>query len=411
MTGATLRRRFVALTALRWLPTGLTVPALILIGQARGLSLGQIGLITAIYSTTTLLLELPTGGLSDVVGRRPVLVVAASMSVIAGVVTAFGTSFAVLAAAAALRGVARALDSGPLQSWYVDRLHEVAPGAPIRSGLSKAGAAESVALAVGTLGAGGVLALTDLPSSDAPLIALSTPFLVSAGFACVQAALVVLWVTEPKQQTPLAIRSLVADVPATIARGARLATTHATLRRLLIVVAVVGVALVGIELLTPPHLAHITGSNSAGASTYAVLATLGFVGSALGAAMAPLAARLLHSPSRAALLGGLGGAIARAATAASALPALATAYVAFYVLMGVGSPLLNKLTHDAVTSRERATMLSVNSMAMQGAGIVAALTLGPLAEVTALALALAVPAVVLAAGTLALVRMPTPIKP
>ena len=30
---------FVTLTAMRWLPTGLTVPALVLIGQARGLVL------------------------------------------------------------------------------------------------------------------------------------------------------------------------------------------------------------------------------------------------------------------------------------------------------------------------------------------------------------------------------------
>ena len=407
MTVDQVRRVFVTLTAMRWLPTGLTVPALVLIGQARGLSLSQIGMTTAIYGTTALALELPTGGLSDVIGRRPVLVAAGVLSIATAVVTASGTSFGVLAGAAALRGGARALDSGPLQSWFVERTLAIDPTASFRTGLARASAGESIALALGTLAAGGLLTASPLPADDAPFIALSTPFLVSAAVSCVQVGLVVAWVREPRLAAQLTVRDVLAGVPRTIAGGARLAATHPTLRRLLLVTASVGAALASIELLTPPHLAVVMGSDAAGAQTYAVLAALGFLGSAGGAALAPAAARALRRPSRVPLVGALGGAVALGATGAQTLGPLAGAYVAFYVLLGMGAPLLDELTHQSVSSRERATMLSVGSMALQGAGVLAALAFGSLADHVSPGIALLAPATVLALGTLALVRMPS----
>lgn len=406
MTIDQVRRAFVVLTAMRWLPTGLTVPAIVLIGQARGLSLSQIGVITAIYGATTLVLELPTGGLSDVIGRRPVLVAAGLLSVAASLVTALGTSFAALACAAAVRGAARALDSGPLQSWFVERTLAVDPDASYRKGLSRAAAGESIALAAGTLAAGGILAVTPLHASDARLIALSTPFLVAAVFGGVQVCLVAAWVKEPRRATRLSLRSVVADVPRTVAGGVRLAATHPALRRLLVVTAAIGGALASIELLTPPHVAGLVGSDGKGASTYAVLATLGFVGSAIGASLAPAASALMRRPSRVPLVGALAGAVALAATGARTVGVLTVAYVAFYVLLGMGGPVIDELTHKSVTSRERATMLSVGSMALQGAGVLAALAVGPLADHLSPGLALAAPAVVLALGSLALFRLP-----
>jgi len=70
---ATIARRHVVLTALRWLPTGMLIPVLVVLMQDRGLTLAQVGMVSATQSIVVLLLELPTGGLADAVGRRPVL--------------------------------------------------------------------------------------------------------------------------------------------------------------------------------------------------------------------------------------------------------------------------------------------------------------------------------------------------
>jgi MFS family permease len=76
---AAVRRRFTVLTALRWLPTGLLLPVMVLFEQGRGLTLAQIGVVSASQSVVVMLLELPTGGLADVMGRRPVLLAATAL--------------------------------------------------------------------------------------------------------------------------------------------------------------------------------------------------------------------------------------------------------------------------------------------------------------------------------------------
>ena len=82
MTAQTLTRRSVLLTALDWFPVGLTVPVLVLLAQVRDLTLGQIGFVFALFGVLGALLELPTGGLADVLGRRPVLLAAALLHVL-----------------------------------------------------------------------------------------------------------------------------------------------------------------------------------------------------------------------------------------------------------------------------------------------------------------------------------------
>ena len=79
LTVAAAGRRYVGLTALRWLPVGLSVPVTVLLAQSRGLSVAQVGLVFAVYGMVCLVLELPTGGLADAIGRRPVLVLSGSL--------------------------------------------------------------------------------------------------------------------------------------------------------------------------------------------------------------------------------------------------------------------------------------------------------------------------------------------
>src|SRR3954453_19556305 len=86
-------RRLVGLTALRWLPVGLATPITVLLAQARGLSLAEIGLLFTIHGVVVTTLELPTGGLADVLGRRPVVVVGALLHIASCLLYATATGF------------------------------------------------------------------------------------------------------------------------------------------------------------------------------------------------------------------------------------------------------------------------------------------------------------------------------
>ena len=60
-----IQRVYYLVISLFWLATALPISLLILLAQARGLDLFQVGIVMGLYSLTIVLLEVPTGGLAD----------------------------------------------------------------------------------------------------------------------------------------------------------------------------------------------------------------------------------------------------------------------------------------------------------------------------------------------------------
>ncbi len=77
-------------------------------------------MVMAAQGLLVLVLDLPTGGLADAFGRKPVLVTAALLNVVSLALFAVASSVALFVVVFLLQGAFRALDSGPLDSWYVD---------------------------------------------------------------------------------------------------------------------------------------------------------------------------------------------------------------------------------------------------------------------------------------------------
>ena len=93
---------------------GVMVAVTALALQGRGLGVGEIGSLFAIYAAVTLTAELPFGGLADGVGRKPVFLIATVASMMASIVFLLSEAFWPLAAAFGLVGLGRALRSGTL---------------------------------------------------------------------------------------------------------------------------------------------------------------------------------------------------------------------------------------------------------------------------------------------------------
>ena len=105
MTQRAATRIFWFLTLTLWLPVGFLLPVLVLTLVERGLGLSEIGLVFTAYGLTTVLLELPTGGIADSFGRRPVLIVAAVLQAGMAFIWFASDSFALFAAAAMVGGI------------------------------------------------------------------------------------------------------------------------------------------------------------------------------------------------------------------------------------------------------------------------------------------------------------------
>ena len=213
---AAARRRYLLLIALRWLPTGLLIPVTVLLALSRGLTLTEIGLVFAIQGLVVLALELPTGGLSDALGRRPVLILASIVGLASLGLLYVADSVALFAASTFLQGVYRALDSGPLEAWFVDATLAADPDAEIEKGLSAGSMVLSVAIAVGALAAGALVALD--PVGSGPALAL--PLLVALVLGVVNLVAIVWLMREAPFARGLgAVADSVRAVPTVVGDG------------------------------------------------------------------------------------------------------------------------------------------------------------------------------------------------
>lgn len=384
---ATARRRYATVCVLFWLPLGLTMAPLILLFTERGMALAAIAAFLAAHSLTAAVLELPTGGLSDVLGRRAVLAAAGLLVAIALTLQALGTTTWVLALGMALKGAGRALSSGPAEAWYVDTVHtHSGPGAELRVGLARGNSATSAALAAGTLlggaipwllGIGPALGTRLSDATSGLVLPLSAPLLLGAAIECAFVLYVLFALREPPRPAAT-LRDALRGIPATIVGGLRIGGRDALVRRVFLCAGAAGSALAVIELLTPGRAADLTGASESGAVLFAALACAGFLCAGVGSHLAPLTARIAGSGERAIVLS-LGtsatgllllGATAASTGAVSMLLAV-IGYGLVYLGLGAAGPSENDLLHRRVTSSGRATALSAQSLALQ---LVAALT-------------------------------------
>ncbi len=401
-------RRLVGLTAMRWLPVGLTTPVTVLLAQARGLTLAEIGLLFTVHGVVVVALELPTGGLADVLGRRPVILAGAVLHIAACVLFAVATSFPGFLLAILALGLGRTLDSGPLEAWYVDTVHRIDPAADVAPGLSWHSAADGGGLAVGAV-VGGVLPAL-LGGGGGP--ALAVPYVAAAVLDLVFVVAVLRLLTEDRPPREGSVtRALAAGaraVPSTVAGAVRLSVTDAPMRLVLLVTAVGGVGLVGCELLGPVRFAELAGGADDGAAVYGVVLAISFGAAAVGAVGAPAMRRLLGGSTRMTCVAlqvlGAGGLALFAGP--DLLVVAAAGFALYYLAHGAAWPLLSAVLHTRVTAAHRATAVSAMSLAMALGGILGNLVVPQLAELVSIEAALLAVAAVVLVGAVACVRLP-----
>ena len=401
-------RRLVGLTALRWLPVGLTTPITVLLAQARGLSLAEIGLLFTVHGIVVIVLELPTGGLADVLGRRPVVVAGAALHLGSCLVFATATSFPGFLAGILLMGVGRALDSGPVEAWYVDTVHRIDPAADVAPGLSKHSAADGGSLAVGAIIGGFLPAVL----GGAGAQALALPYLAAAVLDVVFVVAVLRLLTEdrPPREGSIgnALAAGVRAIPATVTGAVRLSVTDGPMRLVLLLTAVGGVGLVACELLGPVRFADLAGGRDGGAAVYGTVLAVSFGIAAVGAMAVPALRRLLGGSTRwtCALLLALGAAGMAVLAGPDVLLVAGAGFAVYYLAHGSTWPLLSAVLHTRVDAAYRATAVSAMSLAMALGGIVGNLAVPPLAAAVNTGAGFLAVAVVVLVGAVACLRLP-----
>ena len=300
---------------------------------------------------------------------------------------------ALFAASMALQGVFRALDSGPLEAWYVDATLAAEPGAEIEHGLSRGSTVLSLAIALGALLSGALVALD--PFESVPTLAL--PLLVALALGVVNALAITLLMTETRRaRGARAVASSVRAVPRVIADGIGLLRASRVLLALVAVELFWGFSMVTFESLFPVRLSEVVGDTEQAAALMGPVTSVAWFASAAGAGLIVAVSRRIGVARSAALLRIAQGATIVAMGLIAGPLGVVIAYLACYVAHGASNPMHMTLLHRQVDGPHRATVLSMNSMISQPAGALGAILLSALADGTSISTAMIVGGIICA---------------
>ena len=115
-------RLYLLLTMVRRLGASFTFATYVMFLISRGLNLFEVNLVNFVFFTTLFLCEIPTGVVADVFGRKPSYVISCFLTSLAMFIYAVSGSVFGFAVAEATAAIGMTFASGAFQAWLVDGL-------------------------------------------------------------------------------------------------------------------------------------------------------------------------------------------------------------------------------------------------------------------------------------------------
>jgi MFS family permease len=378
-----LRIVFNTIVFLSWLATGLPMAVMILLLQARGLSLIEIGVCLTVLSLSVTVLELPTGAFADSLGRRRSILLSYACKIIGLLIYLISFSLPWFLLGSCILGLGRALASGALEAWFVDASRAAAEDADLQAGFAQSGVAQVAGTGLGLL-LGGLLprALPGLPPDGKAVLSPLGAVLVAATAVWVLVAVLsVRWIREPAGQPGSPVRAR---------RGMWSVARHTladfsadrSLLLLFLPYTFWGLAFASIETFWQPFFSDLAGGFQGRTHWFGATFALGFAFAGLGSFLAIPITRLLAR--RYALVCALASALQLVAIVLLAVQTRFLAAALFLWLLYSGNGLLQSpqaaLLNERIPAERRATLLSVSSLFFTLGGALGNLALGYIAN-------------------------------
>ena len=399
-----IQRTYYTAMFLFWFGTALPTALLVLFLQARGLNLFQVGVAMGVYSLTIVLLEVPTGGLADAIGRKQVALIAYMLMAATMTALLFAFSFPLLLIGFIFYGAGRALSSGALDAWFVDALQAADPAINLQPKLAKAGTITLMALGVGALlGSALPRLFASLPEDGTAVITpLAIPIIGSLALKIVLIIFVSLTVEEKRPSgSTSGWRQGFQDVPAIVKDAFQLSRHNPTILLLLGTTFAGGLSLASIETFWQPRFAALQSGGVENSLLFGLAMAGSFFAGAVGNIIStPLSRKLGKRYALvAALARGLQGLFLILLALQTAVPLFIPLFWLVYLNMGVLDSPHNTLMNQEIPSARRSAMLSVQSLASYVGGAIGSIGLGYLAQQTS------VSAVWIIAGSILMVSL------
>jgi MFS family permease len=398
--------RFGLLAGLQEFAIWLPLPVLVLHMSDRGLDLALVGLAFGLRALVVVLLEIPSGGLADAIGRKPVALGSQAFTLLSFIVLLVASGYTAALLYALLQGVGAALHSGALDAWYVDALKRADSDAPLQPHLAVIDLLQSAGMLVAAVLGGSLPAIAIGWGLPYPLsgfgIALFAGILARMLVWVLTAALV----HEPARP-PIGTLTGVRAVPLVLTDAVRLARRIPVVRYLLLSACASGVALIALETFWQPIASLEFGATAQGSAIFGGLGLLMGVAVLLGSlAVLRFGTRFPGGPPSLAAATQVGKGLAMLLLAAQggAVGIAAGLTLAYFALSANNVP-HETLLNEAIPSDRRSVLLSMNSLALFLGIAVGSMLLGLLATQTNAGVSLAVAGVLTVVASAAYLRI------
>lgn len=375
-----------------WLIVGLIIPILALFQLERGLSLIQIGLNMAICGGTTIILEIPSGILADLLGQKKVYLLSIFLNSLAMLVFMFTKEAVWIAIAFVLWGAGRAFSSGSMEAIFINKVSVTENERDVEKLIASTQFSIPVGLALGAL-LGGVL--PDLQIIRINLIQLSdyyslnffTIFILNLVLAVSFIILVSEFILKKEIATEQTADQATAMCSNSKSNGiVSLAFRTIKSNRIFFIIMITtlfwGFSFSGLETFWQPRVFQIIGGTGS-TFIYGLLTNGYFLAGAIGSLISwPLCRLLGNKPfvflfTQRLLMGGMFMVL----SGISELGWFSAVYIGLFLFNGISNPVEQSILNREIPSESRATLLSVISFIMQAGGMTGALIGGILAQV------------------------------
>ncbi|CAN5786450.1 MFS transporter [soil metagenome] len=378
-----IKTTYFAVVSLFWFATVLPAAVQILLVEARGLELSDIGIIFGVYGLVIVLLEVPTGGLADAVGRKRMTLLALLFTLVSETVLLFAFSLPMFLLFAVISGMGRALISGAPEAWFIDSLQASDPEVDVQPALAQAGTFELFALAAGTL-LGGFLPMlfTNLPAEGTAVLTPFSVTIVASGAMFIVTFLVVL--VFMKEQRPDDSEEVAGfrALPEVISTAFDLSRRNPVILLLFGAMFAGGLALSSLEIFWQPNFARLLGAVEGNSFVFGVLLAGSFGLAMVGNLLSIPLSRLLNK--RYAVVAAVFQTLQGGFLILLALQGLPVAAGAFFWLVYFSRGVINSphatLFNAEVPAARRSSMLSIQSLVFSAGAVVGSAGLGFVAE-------------------------------
>lgn len=146
-----MKKAYRLILFLNYFSIGLMVPILSLLLIDKGCTLAEIAVIIGLYSFTVFILELPSGMLSDMIGRKKIFIISSILYFIASFAMLFFDGFALLIPIMILWGAGRAFATGSIDALMIDEFIEQHGTDHLSTVTSQLSIMETVGLSTGAI--------------------------------------------------------------------------------------------------------------------------------------------------------------------------------------------------------------------------------------------------------------------